>query len=54
MANYTAFTYSYEAKGSLIEYIKNQEEHHRHKSFREEMKELLEEHGVEFEEKYLL
>jgi len=51
---YAAFTYSYEAKGNLIEYIKNQEEHHKNKTFREELKELLEEHGVEFEEKYLL
>lgn len=53
-AGYAAFTYAYEAKANLIEYIKNQEEHHRHKSFREELKELLEEHGVAFEEKYLL
>ena len=38
----------------LIEYVKNQEEHHKTKSFREEIKELLIEQGIEFDEKYLL
>ncbi len=51
---YGAFTYSIDRKDILINYIKNQEEHHRVKSFREEYTELLKEHGIEFEEKYLL
>ena len=51
---YGAFTYSIDRKDILINYIKNQEEHHRIKTFREEYIELLKEHGVEFEEKYLL
>ena len=51
---YAAFTYSYKEKNALIEHIINQEEHHRHLSFKEELKQLLEEHGVKFEEKYLL
>ena len=51
---YSAFTYSIEAKDNLIEYIKNQEEHHRIKTFEEEYIELLKEHHIEFEEKYLL
>jgi putative transposase len=38
----------------LIDYIKNQEVHHRHISWPEELKALLEEHGVPFDEKYLL
>ncbi|HEY1041013.1 MAG TPA: IS200/IS605 family transposase [Bacteroidia bacterium] len=50
---YGAFTYSIKEKDILIEYIKNQEEHHRIKTFREEYIELLKELGVEFEEKYL-
>ena len=50
---YGAFTYSYSAKNGLIEYVKNQEEHHKTKTFREELIELLKEHGVEFDEKYL-
>ncbi|ANI88134.1 transposase [Arachidicoccus ginsenosidimutans] len=51
---YGAFTYSVEAKENLINYVKNQEEHHRKKTFVEEYKELLNEHNIEFDEKYLL
>ena len=40
-------------KGQLIEYVKNQEEHHKTKTFLEEYVELLKEHGIEYEEKYL-
>ena len=50
---YAACTYSIEAKDNLIEYVKNQEAHHQTKTFREELVELLKEHGVEFDEKYL-
>ena len=51
---YGAFTYSIKEKDSLIEYVKNQEEHHKTKTFREEYLELLNEQGIEFDEKYLL
>ncbi len=51
---YAAFTYSIDAKDNLIEYVKNQEEHHHTKTFKEELIELLEEHQIPFEEKYLL
>jgi len=51
---YGAFTYSIHAKDNLIEYVKNQEEHHRRKTFCEEFIKLLEEHEIEFDEKYLL
>ena len=50
---YAAFTYSIDAKDNLIEYVKNQEQHHKTKTFREELIELLHEHGVEFDEEYL-
>ena len=50
---YAAFTYSIEAKNNLIEYVKNQEEHHKNKTFKEELIELLNEHRIEFDEKYL-
>jgi len=33
--------------------VKNQEEHHRTKTYREELIELFREHGIDFEEKYL-
>ena len=51
---YGAFTYSVKEKDTLIEYIKNQEQHHGVKSFRDEYLELLKEHQIEFDEKYLL
>ena len=51
---YGAFTYSIKEKDRLIEYVKNQEKHHKLKTFREEYIELLNEHGIEFDEKYLL
>ncbi len=51
---YGAFTYSIKQKDVLIEYVKNQEEHHRIKNFREEYIELLKENGVEYNEKYVL
>ncbi len=51
---YGAFTYAISAKDNLIEYVKNQKEHHRKVSFRDEYVSLLKEHAIEFNEKYLL
>ena len=51
---YGAFTYHIDAKHSLIEYVKNQEEHHRIKTYEEEYRDLLKEHKIEFDEKYFL
>jgi len=51
---YGAFTYSIEAKNNLIEYVKNQVAHHAKKTSREEFIELLKEHEIEFDEKYLI
>jgi putative transposase len=50
---YAAFTYSQDSKENLINYAKNQEIHHLNKTFRDELIELLNEHGIEFDEKYL-
>lgn len=47
---YGAFTYMSSAKDKLIEYVKNQEEHHKGIDFKEEYIKLLDEHGVEYEE----
>lgn len=51
---YGAFTYSFKDKDRLIEYVKDQEIHHQKKTFREELIVLLNEHGIEFDEKFLL
>jgi putative transposase len=50
---YGLFTYSWKDKDRLIEYVKNQQEHHRKKSFSEELVEILDEQGVEYDKKYL-
>lgn len=51
---YGAFTYHINQKEMLVNYVKNQREHHHKKTFKEEYIELLKEHGIEFDEKYLL
>lgn len=51
---YGAFTHHINDQNRLIRYIKNQEEHHRYVSWPEELKTLLQEHGIKYEEKYLL
>ncbi len=50
---YGAFTHSRRDKDRLINYIKNQEEHHKEVSFVDEFRALLLEAGVEFSEKQL-
>jgi REP element-mobilizing transposase RayT len=51
---YAAFTHSKPEIEHLIEYIKGQEEHHRRTTFVEEYRRLLEEAGIEFDERYML
>ena len=51
---YGAFTYSISAKDNLIEYVKKQKEHHKKRSFKEEYVNLLKEHRIEYDEKYLV
>ena len=50
---YGAFTYAYAQKEIVTRYIKNQQVHHAKKCFLDEYKNLLEEHHIEFDEKYL-
>jgi len=51
---YGAFTYSINEKQNLINYVINQEEHHKQTSFKDEFIDLLKFHNIEFDEKYLL
>jgi REP element-mobilizing transposase RayT len=50
---YAAFTVSASAKPAVQEYITRQEEHHQHKTFREELIGFLEKSGIEYDERYL-
>jgi putative transposase len=50
---YGAFTIGWGEREAVIEYIKNQEEHHRKVAFREEYIEMLKKFGVKYREEYL-
>ncbi len=50
---YGAFSYSRSQLEPLINYIKNQEEHHKKKTFREEYVEILDKFGIEYDAKWI-
>ena len=50
---YAAFTVSATARVGVLKYIANQEEHHRQKSFREELIDLLGRAEVKYDARYL-
>ena len=49
---YCAFTYSLKERETIINYIKNQQEHHKKESFKEEIRRIFEENGIEKDEKW--
>lgn len=51
---YGALTLSHSDRDAVIEYVKQQEEHHKRTSFADEYRELLKRAGIEFDERYLL
>jgi len=51
---YGAFSISFSQIEEMKHYIQNQEDHHRIKTFKEEYIEILEQHGIEYDERYLL
>jgi REP-associated tyrosine transposase len=53
-SGYGAFTHSKQDKERLIHYINGQQQHHTTVSFADELRSLLIEAGIEFDEKYLL
>ncbi|MDX9909018.1 MAG: transposase [Bacteroidales bacterium] len=48
-----SLTYSINEKNVLINYIKNQKEHHKTITFEDEFRQLLAENGIEWDERYL-
>ena len=48
-----AVTLSIADKDRVVEYIKTQKEHHRCVSTREEMRDMLKEFGIEYDEQYI-
>ncbi|KNB63210.1 IS200/IS605 family transposase [Chryseobacterium sp. Hurlbut01] len=50
---YGAFSYSKSQINKVVNYILNQEEHHKKKNFKEEYLELLNKFEIQYEEKYV-
>lgn len=50
---YGAFTLGRSQLDTLIAYIDKQEEHHKHKTFQEEYREMLEKYQVKYDEQYV-
>jgi REP element-mobilizing transposase RayT len=50
---YGAFSVSASQVRRTVAYIQNQKEHHRRKTFQEEFLELLERHGIEYDQRYI-
>ena len=50
---YGAFSYSKSSIDNVVNYILNQEEHHKKKTFKEEYLTFLNEFGIEYKEEYL-
>jgi streptomycin 6-kinase len=50
---YGAFSVSESNKSAVVEYIVNQETHHRKMTFQEEIRALLKKHSVRFDERYI-
>ena len=52
-SGYGVFSHGYQEKGIIIDYIKNQEEHHRKKTFRQEYMDLLKLNEIDFKDEYV-
>ena len=50
---YAAFSIRYQENEIVIDYIKNQREHHKRESFKDEYRRLIEESGIEIDDRYL-
>lgn len=50
---YSAFTYSLSAKKNLVNYVKNQESHHKKVKFQDEYIKLLDKNEIKYNPKYL-
>ena len=50
---YGVFSVSYANKDRVVNYIANQEQHHRKKTFREEYIEFLKSNNIEYDERYI-
>jgi REP element-mobilizing transposase RayT len=52
--SFAAFTYNFNDKQTIVDYIRNQKEHHKTVCFEEEYRLFLKEKDIEINEKYFL
>jgi putative transposase len=52
-AGYGAFSVSQSMKDSVVGYIANQEMHHRRITFQEELRTIIQKHGIRLDERYI-
>jgi REP-associated tyrosine transposase len=50
---YSAFSVSHSGLEKVIEYIRNQKEHHKNMTFQEELVIFLKKHNIEYDERYI-
>ena len=50
---YSSFTVSPSVLPRVMQYIRNQREHHRKTTFQEELIGLLKKHGIKYDERYI-
>jgi REP element-mobilizing transposase RayT len=50
---YAAFTVSKSGVPDVVRYVERQEEHHRKMTFQEELIQLLDRHGIEYDPRYI-
>jgi len=49
---YAALTYAWRDKELIVNYIKNQQEHHKKETFEDELRRLLIEHGIKVDDRF--
>ena len=52
-AGYSVFSLGQSQLNNLIKYIENQKEHHKRRTFKEELLALLKKYEIEYDERYL-
>ena len=52
-SGYGGFSYSRSQRGKIIQYIMNQEKHHKKRTFREEYLDLLKKFEISFKDEYV-
>ncbi len=50
---YGAFSVSQSVLSAVAQYVRNQQQQHRHRSFNDELKMLLSKHGIDYDERFL-